>query len=399
MLSRGLVVVEVALALALLTCAALLVDCFVRLATVDEGFETEGLLAGFVSLPEERYPDATRQLDFYDRLRPRLQAIPGVEDVTFTNLLPRSLVSPLTPLEVDGRAPLDDDALPSAIIVDVDQAYLTTLRARLAQGRFLTAADRAPASPVVVINRTLSRRLFGSEIAGNEAGSETVVGRRLGFEGRVWTIVGVVDNIQQAYVLDPASPQQSVVYRHFSQQPQASMSLLLRTDLAPESVADEVRTALRRLDRDLASTQLMTFESILEQLNVAPRVLGALTSIFALLAVVLATIGLYGVLARSVARHRREIGVRMALGASRRGVVLAVVNQALVLTLVGVVLAMPLVWWIAGILDTILAEIGGVRLPMALAAAALLLVISAVAGYLPARHAAAIDPAVVLKGE
>ncbi len=394
MFSRGLVVVEVALALALLTCAVLLVDSFVRLATVDEGFETEGLLAGFVSLPEDRYPDATRQLAFYDRLRPRLAVIPGVENVTLTNLMPRSLVSPLTALQIDGRPPLDDSALPSAIVVDVDQAYLETLGARLSQGRFLRAADRAPAAPVVVINRTLARRLFGAEME-----TDTPVGRRLGFEDRVWTIVGVVDDIQQAYALDPASPQQSVLYRHFSLRPQAAMSLLLRTNGAPESMAEEVRAVLQHLDRDLVSTQLVTFESILEQLNVAPRVLGALTSIFALLAVVLATIGLYGVLARSVARHRREIGVRMALGASRRGVVLAVVNQALVLTLAGVVLALPLVWWITGVLDSILAEIGGVRPLMALAACALVLIIAAIAGYLPARHAAKVDPAVVLKGE
>jgi putative ABC transport system permease protein len=383
---RALVAVEVAFALGALSATGLLVRSMVALESLAPGFDGKNLVTLRLSLPERRYPGAEPAARFYGQLAERLAGLPGISAVTAATALPRLRDQPVGTFTLDGEPPATGTK-PSEIALSVLPSYFTVLHIPQIAGRGFGAADRPGSAPVAVISQAFARRYF----PGREA-----VGRRITVDGRSREIVGVVADVVQTRIPGKEGPG-PILYLPEGQTGARDLYLFLRTTAAPAGLADPIRAAVSELDRTLPVAGVATLEQRIREELVGPRMIALILASFGAVALLLAALGIYGVIAYSVQQQTHEIGVRMAIGAQRSAVLSQIARQGLVLTGIGFLLGLPLVFLAT---RGIAAALNGVVLfgASTLPAVALLLAgVAALATLLPAQRASQIDPAIALR--
>jgi putative ABC transport system permease protein len=374
-----LVVTEVALAMVLLVGAGLMLKSFWRLSHVDPGFAASGVLTAKVD-PAMDFPQTAT---FYRQLLERVGAIPGVQRVGIINSLDSSWS-----FSVDEHPPVPEEKRPSAANNQVSDDYFRTMEIPLRAGRFFTDADREGTPKVAIIDETLAQRYFPGE---------DPVGKHLRFIEASREIVGVVGAAKFYNLSDAPYPH---VYVPYQQENWGSMSLLVRAEAGdPTALIPAVRRALAEVDRDTPVHSFQLLETSVAEWSAPQRFSTSLLTAFAALAALLAAIGIYGVLAYAVAQRAHEIGIRMALGASRGDVFRLVVGQGLRVVAAGLLLgalgALALTRW----MESLLFEVQATDASTYAWISVLLAVVGALACYVPARRATKTDPIVALRCE
>jgi len=382
---RGLLVVgQVALSLMLLIGAGLLVRSFSRLLCVEPGFDPQNVLTMNVSLPTVKYADAQKQIAFFDDLSRRVSALPGVRSAAISAALPL-IPKRITPVLPEGQPEVSLAERPFIIIEAISPAWFRTMRVPLQAGREFADADNAQAPKVVIVNQVLARRYWPNE---NPVGKHILVGRQNASE-----IVGVAVDVKNRGLALDAAPQ---LYLPFPQLPWGNMNLLVRTAANPNAMASAVRAQVAAVDSDQPVTNIQTVDEIVDGSRAQPRFILLLLGVFSAVALVLAIIGIYGVLAYSVAQRRQEMGIRLALGADKSDILRMVVSYGLTLTMTGVVIglvaALALSWIMTSMLSGLLYKISVRDLTTFVLAPVAFLAISLLASYLPARRATQVDP-------
>ncbi|HVS13218.1 MAG TPA: ABC transporter permease [Thermoanaerobaculia bacterium] len=387
-LRTSLVVIESALAVALLVGTGLLARSFLALASVDPGFETGGRAAIRLELPPARYGDDAVGRGFYARLLERVDALPSVDAVGLTTGLPLLGVAIIDRLAIEGES-TDAGERPEVAVDAVSPGYFEALGVPLLMGRAFDGRDHAEAPPVAIVNEEIARRHFPGT---------SPIGRRLlaSDDETPLTIVGMVGSIKQ-YGLREESPLEYFV--PFDQQPRRSVHLVVRTNAGAAAVAADLKQVVAVLDPALPVAEVVALDRALSESVGRERFYALAMGAFASLAAILATLGLYGVIAYSVEQRRRELGLRMALGARRSELFRSVVSRGITLGIIGVLLGLGAALLLARSLGGLLFGVG-VTDPIAFGGAALLvLAIAGAASSLPARRATRVDPASALRGE
>jgi putative ABC transport system permease protein len=386
---QALVVAEMAMSLVLLAAAGLLVRSLVTLQRVNPGFATERALSMQLGLPGARYPDAEAMRRFYRRLRDEARALPGVTSAAIATTMPLSGSDIGVGFTIDGR-PADPGTRSSAEYFGISPEYFSTMGIPLLRGRAFTERDAADTPNVIVINETLAAKYWPNEDA---------LGKRmtLGYNNAgPAEVVGIAGSVKRGTLADPAAPQ---MYTPFEQTPWPFMAAVLRTTGAPESAAASMRAMLARLDPLQAAGEMKTLEEYVARSVATPRFTAFLVGMFAVFALLLAGFGLYGVMAYSVAQRRREIGIRMALGAQARDVRGLIVAQALRMGAAGLAIGVVGALFVTRVLDSLLFGVSPSD-PLTFAAvSAALISVLVLAAYLPARRATRVDPMVALRTE
>src|SRR4051812_7710148 len=384
---RGLVIGEVALSAFLLVGAALFITSLARALRTPVGFDPSNVAAATVTLPSSAYPDAETQRAFFLDVLDRLRRVPQVEEAAVVFGLPFASENWVSPYVVGGRAIPPPAERRRAGLRSVTEDYLSVMRTRLIAGRFFSAADRAGAHPVCVINQSLARREFGDR---SPLGATIRRGRDA---DQVFEVVGVIADIRTN---GPNNAAPDELFLPFRQVPRPSAALVVRTSARPEAMAALLQSAVAAVNPDLPVSGFATMDETLAATLGPERILAELTSAFALVALLLASVGLYAVLAHSVATRTVEIGIRMALGAAPRSVLRMVVSGAMRLVAIGITMGL-----LASVAASrlVTAQLHGIsaRDPLIYAlVAAIFACIGAAASLLPARRATRVDPLISL---
>jgi putative ABC transport system permease protein len=389
LLSRGLVVAEIALSMVALGGGSVMVRGFLELQNADPGFEVANLLTLRFSVPESKFPTDEEKMIVLDEVVARAKTIAGVRSVTLTNALPQNVQAPTDTFRITGE--LVDAALPvpRTVSLRVDPGYLETMGVPLQQGRFLEETDRAGQPLVAVINRAMVDKRFEGR---------SPLGQLISIRGESREIVGVVADVSQTIVMVSGGSSETV-YLPIAQVPLLQTVLVLATTGDPGQLAGPTRTALGEVDPDLAVNQVQTMEQFVDQFFVGIRVFNSLLSGFGALALLLASLGTYGVLAYSVGQRRHEIGVRMALGAREGQVTRMVVKQGLWMAIIGLTIGTVLVVPLTLVIRNLLEGLATVRPITVVAVGMILFAVTMIASVVPARRAAGVDPVDALRAE
>ena len=415
-LRRLLVIAEVALALVLLVGSGLMLRSFIKLRAVDVGFTTHNVLTMRVPLPQAKYPtpltaDDPRDpagLAFFEQLLTRVRALPGVQAATVATILPLGAGQGWGKfLSIEGRPETALGNVPLVRFALVTPDYYHTFGVAVRQGRPFAAEDTSNSQPVAIINETLARRFFANEdpigktiwmgppenlLPAEDQTPDNRVPRR--------TIVGVVSDIKGGSLNRPTFAQ---VYAPLTQYRREgwsnSLMLAVQTSTAPETLTNAIREQVRALDPDQPVTSVKTIDELLDRTLSKTKFTLLLFGLFAALALVLAAIGIYGVMATAVTQRTHEIGLRMALGAQKRDVLRLVIGQGMTPVIVGIAAGLLSAFALTRLMSTLLFGVSATD-PVTLAVITLLLAAVALfACYLPARRAAKVDPLVALRYE
>ncbi len=384
------VAIQLALCIVLLVGAALLTRSFARLQQEKMGFEPEHLITAEFRLPATKYTNDTVIAQFADQALERIRAVPGVRSAALVGSVPLSGNWGTTNYLPDGRTPPADGALPTTQINAVTDGYFGTMRIALLEGRDFSPADRMGAEPVAIVNRELAQRAWPGESA---------IGKRMKIVGPpdvVATVVGVVGTIKQFTMTEPAEAQ---LYVAKAQNPGIFSSVAARTVGDPDALGDEVRAAIWSVDRDQPVWKIRSMHSLVERDMAPHRFTAILTGAFSLLALLLALIGVYGVMSYAVAQRTREIGIRIALGAARGEVVRMVLWRGLRIVGIATALGLCAAYGAARLIERQLFNVSPTDVVTFVGAPAVLAVVAALACWVPARRAARVDPAVALQSE
>jgi len=384
---RGvLVVAEVALSLVLLAGAGLLIKSFWRLTSVDVGLNTHNVLTAYVSLPSYKYPDVNRKRVFYQQTLEHLRNLPGVESAAVTNIFPLtgSISDNFT---IEGRPELTGDHAPEARLGFISEDYFRTMGISLVKGRDFNERDTRDAPPVVIINQTLARRFWPNEVP---------IGKRIKTRKQVCEIIGVSGEVKQAGLDKPSEPEILLPYQ---QAPYLFLQLAVRTAGDPLKMVATIKHEVQAMDKDQPLTGISTMDQYLSDSVANPRFQSRVLGIFAAVALLLAAVGLYGVMSYAVAQRTREIGLRVALGAQSRDVLKLIVGQGLRLTLVGVAIGLASAIALTRLLADLLFGVSATDPTTFVAISLVLIGVAMLACYLPARRATKVDPMVALRYE
>jgi putative ABC transport system permease protein len=385
-LRRGLVIAEMALALPLLVASGLSALSVHRFLNGPQGYTPDGVLSMSIVLGEGAYPDEDSRRHFADHMVAKLHAIPSVQHAAAVNIPPAVSSNSSRPIEIEGR-PNPDPANPPTVDYRVaTPAIFETLGIPILAGRRFTTADRGDTQPVAVVSESLAKRYWPND---------DPIGKRIkAGSGPFLTVIGVCGNVIHDWFMGRNTP---TLYRPFGQAPTSYMSALTRTSADPAQLTAQARAAVRAVDPEQAVFDVLTMRTLLYERTLGLRYVAAIMSIFGSLALLLAIVGVYGVMAYFVTQRTHEIGVRMALGATARDVVRLTVGQAGRLTAIGVGLGLALSLALGRLIEAGLlgAATNDARLTAALAA--ILIIAALAAGYIPARRAAAIEPVVALR--
>jgi putative ABC transport system permease protein len=389
-LRNAMIVAEIALALALLIGAGLLTKGFVRLQDVNPGFNPRNVLTTELSVPEAKYASGQPVADFYAELVRQAQTLPGVEAAALTLILPLSGTNNDSSFIIEGRDRAQGNVSPDEEIRVITPDYFKVLRVQLLAGRFFDQRDNSDAPKVVIINRAFARKWFRGK---------NPIGKRITQEDPAkpnvhWmTIVGVVGNVRHRGLDFAPAPE---YYLPHAQLPYRGMTLAVRSDQDPRSLATAIRRQVQRLDPDLPIANVRTLDQVISD-SVAPRRLSVvLLGVFAAIALVLAAVGVYGVMSYLVVQRTHEIGVRMALGAQRRDVLRLVVGHALKLIGFGALIGLTLAFASTRALSTLLYNVSAFDLTTFVVVTIALSAIALLASYIPALRATGADPMIAL---
>jgi putative ABC transport system permease protein len=388
-LRSTLVVAEVAVSVMLMIGALLLMRSYRNLTGTDLGFDEQGIVSARISLPGADYPTRQHSLAFYERLLDRLRSTPGVTMAGSAQGIPFSGWQVQGALAIEGapKAERGQELIAHYQIVSTD--YFKTIGVPLLAGRWLTPADRDTGAAAVLVNETLVKRFL--------SGADPL-GKRVSVSGDPWaTIVGVIKDFRHYRLPEPMGP---AVYYAYQTWPSRSQTLVLRTTLEdPASLIPVIRTAVREIDPKVAIYQTQTFEELVSRSLWRQRLQGNVLGIFAALALALACIGLYGVISYAVAQRTRELGVRIALGATRRSVLMLVFEQSGRLVAGGIVAGLVGAYFGVRILETLLYGVEAKDLTTFATVPVVLGIVALLAAVIPARRASRVDPIIAMRVE
>jgi putative ABC transport system permease protein len=379
---------QVALATVLLVGAGLLLRSFVHLSEVDPGFRPSHLIAGNLTLPAAKYPDAEKRRAFYEQIGERVRAMPGVEAAAVSGLLPFAGVEYFDGFTIEGGPAEATEDRPPARRYIVDSQYFETMGMPLVRGRTLQPTDRSDTAPVVVINASFARRYFRD---GDP------IGRRLSIEGGPpTTIVGVVGDVRFSTLeAEPALE----FYFPLTQADWDTSWLVARTAGDPEAMIQSLRRAVHAVDPDQPLSQIAKMDRLISDSMAQRRLQMVLLGAFAALAVLLAATGLYGVLAHTTARRKVEIGLRLALGARPGEVVGLFVGKGMAAVATGAAIGLVGALVLSRVIASLLYGVSA-RDPLTFIAVPLVVgAIGLLAAWIPARRTSSIDPAITLRSE
>ena len=389
-LRSTLVIVEVSLALALLISAGLLVQTSRNITRMDAGFDPRQLLTFQLMLDPQKYTDDAATVDFFDRLIADLRTRPGVTDVAAGSLVPFGNIGDGIDFFMEGQPELPPSQTPGALLNQVTPDYSSTLRLRLERGRLLNASDSASSLKVVVINATLAARYF----AGRDAIGQRL---RLGRESTdLWTVVGIVGDVKNFEMIDRADPE---IYVPFSQRPNRRMMVAIRTTGDPETLAGTVRAAVRAIDPAEPVSRIFTMASLIRLVTGPFETTAAFVAGFGAITLLLAGVGVYGVVSYAFAQKTREIGIRMALGARRADVAGLVLKQIRTFMLAALIPGLALAWGMGRALQAMLVGVTPTDWRIYSLMTLVLAAVAVLAAAVPVRRATAIDPVSALRYE
>ena len=387
-LRAGLLVAEVALSLVLLVAAGLLLASFARLQGVEPGFEPEGVFTAQIVIPAQRYPPE-KLVAFYEQLYQRLATLPGSSSAALTDRVPLTGATSPAPVAVMGRSigPMSEQPLANRHLVS--PKYFSTLGIPIRSGRDFDERDSSTVPHVAIINETFARQHFPGE---------DPVGRSLvtGMAQLPSRIVGVVADVRSTNL---NTPPEADYFLPALQRPEIFTNILVRTNIGPAAMAPAVREALRSVDPDLPLLQPQALSTRVAATMAERRLALVLLAGFAVLALVIASLGVYSVMAHLVAFRTGEIGIRMALGASPGNVMRMVLGQGRRLTILGIALGVSGAYVVSRLMQQALFEVNPADPVIYLAVAGTLLLVSEFAAWLPARRATRIDPVIALRAE
>jgi len=381
-----LVVAQVALAMVLLVGSGLLVRSFNRLRTASPGFEPQGTLTMQTYLPPARYPQASQKIAFYTNALRNMQTVPGVQSASISTALP-VLANHGTPFLFEGQPVVALGQRPIAMIQSISPDYPKTMGIAVVAGRPFTEHDDADAPPVALVNQNIVRKFWPNQ---NPLGKRVTVGNL----PKPFEIVGVLVDVKNSGLAVAPGPEVFVPY------PQLASPLLflsVRTSLDPHSLASALRAQVAAADPDQPLTEIQTMEERLESASASPRFTMLLIGVFSATAFILAAVGIYGVIAYSVAQRTQELGIRIALGAERSDILRLVIGSGLGLSLAGIAIGLAASIALTRLMSAMLYETSATDPLIFGASAALFLAVALMASYLPARRATRIDPAEALR--
>jgi predicted permease len=383
----GLVVAEMALAVVLLTGAGLLVRSFIELTRVSPGFEPAHALQLRVTMQGDDYQDGQQIRNRVDELLERIRALPGVQAAAGTGLLPLSGRGSLLNFAVDDAPPPPEDVNAEIGVVGVTPQYFEAMGMQLRSGRDFAASDHAEAPAVAIVNEAAVRQWFGGE---------SPLGRRVTVGSANPEVIGVVADVLQN---DPSQPALPELLRPYAQRTSRSIRLVVRTSGDPLMLAPALRGAIHAIDANLPLAEMAPLADLVAASVARPRFYTSLLSLFAAVGLALAATGIFGVMSYSVAQRKREISIRMALGARAAEVTGMIVGRAMALAGVGAVLGIAAALAFGRVLQSQLFGIDALDPVTLIAVVVVLGVSAALASILPARRGAALDPATALRGD
>ena len=389
----ALVVAEIAIALVVLISAGLLLQTFRKLQQVDLGYDTHNVLTATVEIPDAQYPKLAQVAGFYRSLVEQMNALPGVEQASAITPQPLSGDNFSISFEVAGRD-IPKSELPNAHFRVVASDYFATMKIPVLTGRAFTEHDDAAATPVIIINEAFAQKHFPGE---NPLGKHLKPGIGLG-EGKKWhEVVGIVKNVKHRQSLGRAYEPE--YYLPHAQMPFNSMNLVIRTKGDPRTLVSALQPTVNSLDKNVPVFRIKTMEQYLGTAVAQPRFNALLLALFAGLALLLTALGLYGVMAYTVAQRTPELGLRIALGAQTGAVLKLVLRQGLALTAIGLVIGLGAAIALTRLLRSLLFGITSTD-PLIFAGITLLLTLVAIAAcWVPARRATKVDPMIALRNE
>jgi predicted permease len=380
-LARGLLVVEVGLSLVLLVGAALFLKTLQNLRAVDVGFNPNNLLMFNVNPALNRY-EGDRIAQLFTQMQERLNAVPGVRSTALTRVMVLSGSTSTSSVHIPERPGSND-----IYMMSVSAEFFDTLEIPRLAGRGFAVADTSTSPKVAIINETAAKKLFPNESA---------VGRRIGFspeKNTEYEIVGVTRDTKYNSLREPAPP---TFYQLYTQTTARSMAFVVRTAGDPAAMTESVRTAIRQVDPTLPLTNISTQTDQIERRFAQQQLFANACSLFGGLALLLAAIGLFGLMSYNVSRRTNEIGIRMALGAQRSNVIRLMLRESLVLVAIGVVLGLTTAFVVSRFVTAQLFGLSPMDATAISVAIVLMLAVSALACYLPARRASRVDPMIAL---
>jgi putative ABC transport system permease protein len=395
-LRKLLTVSEVALSMMLLVGAGLLIRSFIGLLRVNPGFESTNILTAQVYLPQYSYPEVGRQTAFYSQAIEGIKALPGVTTVGATDELPLDMGTHSSTFFIDGRA--NTDALDQSRAVQnrlVSSDYFKVMGIPIISGRAFADTDDGSALPVALVNQSFARHFFPNGDA---------IGQRLRFEAaNPWmTIVGILGDVRSFGLDKEAKSEIYLPYqqqRFFSYNPLSRMHLVVRTTGDPNAIASAMLESIRGIDKGLPALQPRTMETVLAASIAERRSNMVLLGLFAVVALILTSVGIQGVISYSVTQRIQEIGIRMALGARSRDVLQLVIGQGMTLVLIGLCIGLGGAITLTRVLTTLLFGVGAKDPLTFVIVAALLSIVAFISCYIPARRATRVDPLIAIRCE
>jgi predicted permease len=392
LLRRALVVAEVALALVLLAGAGIMQRGFARFLQHESGWDTAHVITASLGIPENRFESYPDRVEYFRRLETRLAALPGVEHAAIASSLPVHGYNGERPVLTEQQSAAEAAKLPTAFHVMVTSDYFATLGIAFVEGQSFPPDLKADGPQLIILNESLARQLWPNESA---------VGRRLASidSGKVYwyEVRGVVRDVGNAAGLRPPSTR-FTIYKPLCQEPWSWVALVLRAR-SPAALADSLRRAVAEVDPELPADGVGTVPQMIQQSQYNLRLAAKALAAFALLGLLLAAVGIYGVIASLVAQRTPEFGIRLALGAQPRAVQALVLGHGLRLTLVGLVVGLAGAAGLAWILSRLMPRLASPD-PLALALVSLLLLaVALVACFVPAHRATKVDPLIALRAE
>ena len=386
-LRKTLVVGEIALALALLVSSALLVQAFVNVRLSDRGFDEHDVLAFRIALPTQDYPDTAAVVAFHEELTGRLASLPGVTGVGATTILP-SQGNSGTYYSLPGDDIQTDQDRKVANWLDVTPGYFEALDIPIVQGRGFEDSDRVGTGDVIVVNQELAERHWPDE---------SPIGREIVFSRFRSEIIGVAANTGVASVSSAVDA--PMIYFPAYQDDDRSLGYMVETDGAPESLIEPVRAEVRAVDANIPAYRIRSLKDIIDESLGGDTIMAKIMSVVAVIALVLALAGVYGVMGYSVARRRQELGIRIALGAQNGDVIGMILRQGALLAAIGTVIGLGLAFVVARGVSFFLYGVGAFEPATYGLAAAALLIAAVTATFFPARRATRVDPVEALRAE
>ena len=400
-LRQQFAIAQVALAFMLLVGAALLLASFRAVLAIDPGFEPAGVVTAAINLPSTAYRSESALGEVADRLLERTRALPGVGAAGVTTTIPFGGNYSSGIILAAGSEPGGAESIVAPLLVSASDGYFEAMRIPLLRGRYFDRRDTASTPPVVIVDERLARRFWpGRDAVGqrllrpaNPTGVLDLLTR--GPDARSYTVIGVVANVQVTG-LTPKDPPVGAYYFPYAQQPARSIVIAVRSAKDPEAIITPLRSALASIDRELPLYDVRTMEERLDRSLVGRRMPMIVATAFGAVALFLAAIGVYGVLAAQVTERRREIGIRMALGSSASDVFRLVMRDGARMTLLGIVAGLAGTAAIARLMARLIYGVRPTDPVVVVGVALLLAAVALVATWLPARRAARVNPAAVL---